>query len=522
MSIRGATRTHATWLAGVLGIALLIRLILAALAPHPGIADPNHYYNLARNLAEGRGFVIDYIWQYHNAPATVTHPIDYWMPLPAVWPAIGLFIAPDNLFAALIPSVIFGVLGLYLAYAAARVVGQPALVGVTAIALIMFLPQITLNSARTDTTMSYVVFVGMACLAFYAGMRRNPAWLLLAGLSAGLAQLSRQDGIILLPAMVLALLAFWRFGSDDRPLPWRWLWLIALGWLGVMLPWFMRNNALYGVLLPSNASRTMFMTSFIDQFTYGRELDLQHYLDWGIGNIISNIAFMTLANVKTLYNVLGIFLPVTTLFGLALLILRREREILLMLALPAAMVLGLFAFYSVLTPFHTHGGSFFKSYQLIIPFAGFVSAWGLWQAITQRSHLVLIVFFSAGITFLTMADLVRQDFGLAGAFDNSMRGVTAIIEEAGDQNGDGIITIMAQDPYILDYLGYQALMLPSDPLDMILEAVDRYRVDYILAPTARASLEPYENGEATHPRFEISPMIEDYQLFTIQPPLPDS
>ena len=51
-------------------------VLLALLAEHPGLFDPNHYYNLARNLVAGRGFVIDYIWQYHQAPVDVTHPID--------------------------------------------------------------------------------------------------------------------------------------------------------------------------------------------------------------------------------------------------------------------------------------------------------------------------------------------------------------------------------------------------------------------------------------------------------------
>ena len=73
------------WFGLILTAGVLVRLILALFAQHPGISDPNHYYNLAQSLLEGRGFVIDYIWQYHRPPADVTHPIDYWMPLPAVW-----------------------------------------------------------------------------------------------------------------------------------------------------------------------------------------------------------------------------------------------------------------------------------------------------------------------------------------------------------------------------------------------------------------------------------------------------
>ena len=87
------------WFGLIVMGGFVVRLVLAALAPHPGIADPNHYYNLARNLAAGRGFVIDYIWQYHDPPLTVTHPIDYWMPLPGVWPAIGIKLLGKSLLA---------------------------------------------------------------------------------------------------------------------------------------------------------------------------------------------------------------------------------------------------------------------------------------------------------------------------------------------------------------------------------------------------------------------------------------
>jgi len=43
-------------LAGVVGLAVLGRLWLAAWAPGPGIADPTYYFDLAPGLAEGRGF----------------------------------------------------------------------------------------------------------------------------------------------------------------------------------------------------------------------------------------------------------------------------------------------------------------------------------------------------------------------------------------------------------------------------------------------------------------------------------
>ena len=72
----------------LLAAGLLVRPGLALLAEHPGLHDPNHYYNLARNLAEGRGFVVDTIRQFNLWSGKVTRRIDCRALLAAVWPEI--------------------------------------------------------------------------------------------------------------------------------------------------------------------------------------------------------------------------------------------------------------------------------------------------------------------------------------------------------------------------------------------------------------------------------------------------
>ena len=504
------------WFWVILLLGFGVRLLAAGFAPHPGISDPNHYYNLASNLANGRGFVIDYIWQYHMPPDSVTHPIDYWMPLPAVWPAIGLYLAPDNLFVALIPSTVIGTLVVALAYGIASIVKATEAERLLTMAGVVFLPQYVLNSARTDTTISYILFIGLACLCFYRGLRYHPRWLLLTGIFAGLGQLSRQDSIIMAPAMVLSLFFYWYWG-DSKKLPWRWLWLIPVGWIGVMLPWFWRNYSLYGVLLPGGASRTLFMTSFIDQFTYGRTLDLQHYLDWGLPNILKNIGFQALANVKTMYTLLDVLLPVSALAGFIGLLRKRKRERLLLMVLPMMMLLGLFSFYSFVTPFHTMGGSFFKSYQFIIPFFAMVGAWGLYTYLPSGWPVRLVGILMMGFTLLNAFDAVRLDFVAAARFDQSIIELKPVLDAAGDVNGDGEIIVMTQDPYMLNYHGYRALMIPSDPRNLILEAAYRYHVDYILLPAARPSLDDLFNQAERDPRLLWQPATSRYQLLEIVP-----
>ena len=48
------------------GLCLSLSLLLIPFVPFPGHGDPCYYVDLARNLAENRGFVIDYISYYDD------------------------------------------------------------------------------------------------------------------------------------------------------------------------------------------------------------------------------------------------------------------------------------------------------------------------------------------------------------------------------------------------------------------------------------------------------------------------
>jgi len=496
----------------IVAAGLIVRLALATFAPHPGIADSNHYFNLGRNLADGRGFVIDYIWQYHNPPADVTHPDDYWMPLPAVWAAIGLRAFGGDLFAALLPSVLFGALIPLLAYAIAAAAKLDKPVRLMAMASVVFLPEFVLNSVRTDTTITHVLFVGLATLCFYVGLRQRPPLLLLSGIFAGLAHLTRNDTLLLAPAMLVGLVIFWRFGGQR--LPYRWLIALPVGWLIVVAPWLWRNYQLYGELLSSGASRLTFMTYFNDQFTYGRELNLEHWLAWGWRNILSNMAFQALADVKTMYVVLDIGLPITALIGLWG--LRRDRERLLLLALPLIYVLALFVYYTVVAPFGTMGGSFKKSYMSLIPYLAMVSAWALVTYVQPRRIAYAVAALMSAFMLLNAIEVVRADFATARRYNDSIADLGIVLNELGDQNDDGRIIVMTQDPYILTYHGFPALMLPSDDRDMILDAARRYDADYILLPADRPALDALYDGVETDPRLPMVGQSGDYQVLAVQ------
>ncbi len=512
------SRASSRWtFALILALAIGVRLIGAWFAPHPGISDSNHYYNLAKNVSEGRGLVVDYLWHYHYSHADITHPEDYWMPLPALYPAFTMLFVPNNLFVALLPSVAFGGAVVALAYGVAWALGASERVRQLAMICLLFLPDLMLNSARTDTTISYVFYMGCAMVCFYLGIKQRPLWLLLAGVCGGLAYLTRQDAILLLPSFAVAWVGARFLGYR---VAWRWVLLLPLGWLLVVSPYLYRNYSLFGSLTSNGSGRTLFMTSFNDQFTYGRTLNLEHYLAWGIPNILANIATMALANVRTIVHTLDVLLPVVGFVGAWGIIAHKDREKGLMFLLPLVMVLALLAFYTVVTPFHTMGGSFKKSYQFTLPFWAFLGAYALDRYVQPSRMAMAFAVIGAMVAGMNAFQLVRTDFDASKRFNDSVIALDGRLQDVGDVNGDGEIIVMTQDPYILNYHGYRALMLPSDPLDMILEASYRYNVDYIILPANREALNGFYDNEQQDARLTWLEGVGNYQLLAVRPILP--
>ena len=78
-------------------------------------------------------------------------------------------------------------------------------------------------------------------------MRRRPPLLVLAGAFTGLAWLTRIDGILLIPALVVAIGVWWQFGG--QPIRWRWVGMMFLAIAVVMAPWLWRNLDLFGQLM---------------------------------------------------------------------------------------------------------------------------------------------------------------------------------------------------------------------------------------------------------------------------------
>jgi len=511
MSPTGHARSDAWGLALVLLGALVLRAPLAARAPSPGIADPTYYYNVARGLADGRGFEVDFIWQFHRPPADVTHETNYYPPLAAVLAAGGMATAGRSVGAALIAPVVFGAIVLPLfAWALAGAAGLQGGGRLFAAAVVASVPEFVLNAVRTDTTIYFVPFAGLSLWGMGAWLAAPAAtrawwWMAMAGATAGLAYLTRLDGLLLVPTclVVVALAAREVTGRNRGVRLGAALLAFLVPLLAVIAPWLARNHLVLGTMFPVRLGQTMFVTEVLDLFTYGRTFTLQSYLDWGIGNITGKIAFEALGNAKMMVVLLAAFAPFV-LAGLAMLAGRLvpERPRLVVL-LPAVVFLaGVFAYYTALVPFLSQSGSFKKAVMTLVPFGAVVGAWAVQVMVPAvRVRAVLQAAVSALLVFQAL-DLVRSDFRRIDEYETMLAPTRAALDALPDSNGDGRVVLMTQDPFQWNYYGYAAVMLPNDDRNKILQAATRYAVDYVVFPADRAALDAVQFGEEDDPRLQ--------------------
>lgn len=512
------TNRAGRWLIAICLGALLLRAALALFAEHPGVADPNHYYNLGRQLIAGRGFETDYLWHYYNPPETINHPDDFWQPLAGVLAAAGMALFGESVQGALVPFIVLGAALPAAVYFAARRFGCAKECALYAAAFAAVLPEYVMNSARTDTLIPNALFVTLAITLLVAGLRGG-RWLTFvgSGLFAGLAYLTRGDNLLLIPMLLVTLAVYGlaaRFSAHTFP---RQRYVAALVVLlvagAVAAPWLARNIAETGTPLTPNLNRAFFLTDFRDHYAYGRELSwdtLRASQTWR--EIIGKRVFELAASVKLMFTTLDIVLPVAISGGLLLLLARRDTDRLLILAPTLILLGGMFVFYGVLSPYGSQGGSFKKGYLSLAPLLLPVGAYAFEQAIPRLAYRRVAVALALGFMVANAVELTRADIRFNTTYLREMERVRDAALALPDTNGDGEIILMAQDQFMLRFLGLRSVMIPMEDRATVLEVAQRYGADYVMMPPARPSLDPLYNGEDTDPRFVRAAKVTGTQV----------
>jgi hypothetical protein len=286
-------RTYAALALAVLAFRSVTALPIA----HGGYMDASYTLHVAQQLAGGRGFNEEVLWNYLDGPTALPHPSNlYWMPLPAVLAAASFLIFGISYHAAQVPFVLLSTLPPLFAFYLSRrifsgdgpVKGAAAGHAWMAALLVTFSGFYTVYWIAPDNLAPFAVTTDFSlilmAIALESGARTGPFWFA-AGVLAGLSQLARADGFLVLAVAPVALILLRR--SPHHVV--RGISFSTIGFLLVFSPWLARNYATVGSLLAPGGTHALFLTGYDELFRFNAsDLTLSRYFDWGIGNIVAS------------------------------------------------------------------------------------------------------------------------------------------------------------------------------------------------------------------------------------------
>lgn len=470
-------------------LALAAALIVTrALAARPGFTDAFYHFNAANRLVAGQGLTDAYLWNYIYLPEALPAPSHlYWMPLTSLTAAAGmwLFDAPGSYAAAQVP------LALLLAVAAYNGFWLGARIGggrrhAWAAGLVTLLGGYYLRFWGATDTFALYAAVGSLALTFMAlGVSAGKLrWLALAGVMAGLAHLTRADGLLLaLVGWAAVVWSRWGWRRTAAALA-----VFSAAYLLVMLPWIARSATAVGTPLPAGGAQAVWFTSYDDIFNYPA--------DAGLALAQADFGALLAARWQALTQNLGTFVAVeglVILWPLMLLALWRRRRDPFLRGF-WLYALGLHLAMTLVFPFPGMRGGLLHSAAALLPWWAALAlaglddavAWGArrrraWRpAAAQRVFTAALLIFVAALS-LWLA-LPRRVTGETPPF--YARLVALLPADA---------RVMVNDPAQLYYFtGLGGVVIPNEDPAAVVEIARRYGVRYLLleevTPDGRAAL----------------------------------
>jgi len=495
----------------LLGLYLLGLVFLGALARQvtgPLDVDGAYYFLVARNVATGRGMVIDALWHFFP-PAEIPQPAgDLWMPLPSLLMAPALLLgqtfrdgqAVQVLLAALLPL---------LAYRIARDEGAGPRWATLGGLITLFAGTVTVHWLDTDCFTTYALAGGAALYAMgrSAGDSR---WLAAGGLLGGLAAVTRNDGVLLLAVLWAQALLVAR--RERRQPAWNWLLLGSALFLLPVLLWEGRNLLAFGRSSPVPPAFFLTMRDYRHLFDSRPTVDWSGFWRQGLGTFVS----LRLAALKASLTVLLADLQVWAILPLAVALAGLRRRPALW---PAFLYLPvLFLVLNGAFPLLVQHGTWSRSLSAFLP-AGFAcTALGLQRTVERLLHWrpalpsrllhSTLLTLGAGVTLLMGGIAIQSQFRSAIAHPAAWQQIGNWLA-ANTATGD---VVMAQDPMaILLYAGRPGVGVPYEELPLLLDLARSYRASrLVLLGHARTLLPPnlqdlYEAGSAQEPGFSQGP-----------------
>ena len=320
--------------------AAAVGLLAAVTVIFPTNEASAYYVAVARNLAEGRGLVIDSMWSYATPPLVLPRPaFELWQPLASFIAALPMAVFGSSFLTAQLGGVLVGAAVAPLTWAITRDtaphVGTPAErvehLAIGAGIVVSLLAPLLLAVAVPDSTLSFLVFGTLACWLAPRALSRGWRWGLALGVALGLTYLSRHEAVYI-GAIFLGVAVVRREGWRQLS---RRLAPVVVGGAIVVVPWLLRNVAVFGTPLPGQALDNAFLTGNEQIFDYGARPSLAGFMAQGWWPIAVHII------VAGTHNLFDVTLlpggPVTVIGALGAFVLARRGRL---SATPLAYLLG--------------------------------------------------------------------------------------------------------------------------------------------------------------------------------------
>jgi hypothetical protein len=482
----------------VFGAGLATRLIFAGTAKHPGHGDLAFYFTLAENIVDGRGFLIDYIWNYMNNPETITQSSHgFWMPLTSIIISLSMFVFGKSLFVALLPSIMFGLALAVPVYFFARTYSGSKSVAIYSSGLVLFVPYLFVYSLLTDSPIYYAMFVSLGLL-FMLKSESDPKFFLLAAVCASLAHLTRQDGVLFLLTLEgVILLSRWPNKTKCTYI------VLTLGLYAViLLPLIIDNYRVFGSPFPPGPFKMMFLTHYEDHYSYSKELDLQAYLRWGMPNILQSKVSGAVVNARILYQrFLGNLLRVFVLVGLLDLFATPDgRQKWRKYFPPLFFLTLLFSFYAIVVPVGSGATGFTRSSISIIPFLVVLVIDTVHRNIRSKAVVFLIVLLIGASSSYESIQFAQETINTNTEIGQRLEALGEILANDAYERSQRDIIIMTRNPWEVYHATRQrAIQIPNEDLDTIYAVAEKFKANYLLLPAPRRALEGIYQGSEIDP-----------------------
>jgi hypothetical protein len=462
----------------------------AALLPAPGYMDAEYYFATAGQLAQGKGFVEPFLWNYLSAPGALPAPSHtYWQPLASLVAAAPMAFLGRSFRIAQTASVLFASLIPLLSarLAISLEAGRRAAWFAGGLA---FLPGFFAPYLLTTDTFGLFAVIGGVLLWQVAEVVARPMswrWFALGALVA-LANLARADGLLLWVPALVAL-----FAVERRRL--RHFGLLLAGFGLLMAPWWLRNLGATGALLSPGATRALWLLDYDELFFYpASRLTFARW--WGAG-----LSTLLVARLQAAWTILQsavavngyiMLLPLMVVGGFA----RRRHPSVRAGALYAA---ALSLFLSLIFPFAGARGGFFHSSAALMPLLYALAAAGLEQAaiwIAPRLHwdagrtrvlLGTVALLLAGALSLWALAGKAGAFGAGASFGRNQMTYNAAEELLRSQDETISVVAVGNPPGFYLATGRAAVAIPHGAEHDLKQVASAYGVDWVLL-------------EADHPR----------------------